>query len=113
MDYICPQIYFGFDYPKDEFKFTSLLQRWESIVSDDVALYIGLGPYKLGLTDAGSDEWVNSRDLIKRQAEYVDENTKAGGIVLYNYSSFFSLSEQNTAEREALCGFLNSGAFSD
>ena len=113
VDYICPQIYFGFDYPKDEFKFTSLLQRWESIVSDNVALYIGLGPYKLGLTDAGSDEWVNSRDLIKRQAEYVDENTKAGGIVLYNYSSFFSLSEQNTAEREALSGFLNSGAFSD
>ena len=113
VDYICPQIYFGFDYPKDEFKFTSLLQRWESIVSDDVSFYIGLGPYKLGLTDAGSDEWVNSRDLIKRQAEYVDENTKAGGIVLYNYSAFFSLSEQNTAEREALSGFLNSGAFSD
>ena len=76
--------------------------------------YITMDPEGwLGLTDAGSDEWVNSRDLIKRQAEYVDENTKAGGIALYNYSSFFSLSEQNTAEREALSGFLNSGAFSD
>lgn len=40
-DYICPQIYFGFEYPKEGFDFLSLCKRWREICGEtelDIAL---------------------------------------------------------------------------
>lgn len=106
-DYICPQIYFGYEYPKEGFDFSSLLWAWQSLCNDsgsNVGLTIGLAPYKIGKTDGGSDEWKNSTDILKRQAEQA--KTIGAGICFYNYSSLFADSELAAAQRENLKGAM-------
>lgn len=106
-DYICPQIYFGYEYPKEGFDFSSLLWAWQSLCKDsdgNVGLTIGLAPYKIGKTDGGSDEWKNSTDILKRQAEQA--KTVGAGICFYNYSSLFADSELAAAQRENLKGAM-------
>lgn len=107
-DYICPQIYFGYEYPKDGFDFSSLLWAWQSLCNDsgrNIGLTIGLAPYKIGKTDGGSDEWKQSTDILKRQAEQA--KTVGAGICFYNYSSLFADSELAAAQRENLKGAIN------
>lgn len=106
-DYICPQIYFGYEYPKEGFDFSSLLWAWQSLCNDsgrNVGLTIGLAPYKIGKTDGGSDEWKQSTDILKRQAEQA--KTVDAGICFYNYSSLFADSELAAAQRENLKGAM-------
>ena len=106
-DYICPQIYFGYEYPKEGFDFSSLLWAWQSLCNDsgrNVGLTIGLAPYKIGKTDGGSDEWKQSTDILKRQAEQA--KTGGAGICFYNYSSLFADSELAAAQRENLKGAM-------
>ena len=106
-DYICPQIYFGYEYPKEGFDFSSLLWAWQSLCNDsgrNVGLTIGLAPYKIGKTDGGSDEWKQSTDILKRQAEQA--KTVGAGICFYNYSSLFADSELAAAQRENLKGAM-------
>lgn len=106
-DYICPQIYFGYEYPKEGFDFSSLLWAWQSLCKDsgsNVGLTIGLAPYKIGKTDGGSDEWKQSTDILKRQAEQA--KTVGAGICFYNYSSLFADSELAAAQRENLKGAM-------
>lgn len=106
-DYICPQIYFGYEYPKEGFDFSSLLSAWQSLCGDsggNVGLTIGLAPYKIGKTDGGSDEWKQSTDILKRQAEQA--RTAGAGICFYNYSSLFAQSELAAAQRENLKGVI-------
>lgn len=106
-DYICPQIYFGYEYPKEGFDFSSLLWAWQSLCNDsgrNVGLTIGLAPYKIGKTDGGSDEWKQSTDILKRQAEQA--KTVGAGICFYNYSSLFADSEFAAAQRENLKGVM-------
>lgn len=107
-DYICPQIYFGYEYPKEGFDFSSLLWAWQSLCNDsggNVGLTIGLAPYKIGKTDGGSDEWKQSTDILKRQAEQA--KTVGAGICFYNYSSLFADSELAAAQRENLKGAID------
>lgn len=106
-DYICPQIYFGYEYPKEGFDFSSLLWAWQSLCNDsggNVGLTIGLAPYKIGKTDGGSDEWKQSTNILKRQAEQA--KTVGAGICFYNYSSLFADSELAAAQRENLKGVM-------
>ena len=106
-DYICPQIYFGYEYPKEGFDFSSLLWAWQSLCNDsgrNVGLTIGLAPYKIGKTDGGSDEWKQSTDILKRQSEQA--KTVGAGICFYNYSSLFADSELAAAQRENLKGAM-------
>ena len=106
-DYICPQIYFGYEYPKEGFDFSSLLWAWQSLCNDsgrNVGLTIGLAPYKIGKTDGGNDEWKQSTDILKRQAEQA--KTVGAGICFYNYSSLFADSDLAAAQRENLKGAM-------
>lgn len=104
-DYIAPQLYFGFEYPTTDYRFDTLLDKWKSIkTADGVKLYIGLAAYKQGKTDAGSREWVESRDILKRQAQSAEKISD--GIIIYSYSSYFSEDDINTANREELSKFL-------
>lgn len=96
VDYICPQIYFGFEYPQKQYQFVSLCTRWEQLVKNtNVTLYIGLGPYKIGETDPkdssapGSDEWIVKTDILKRQVEHIRGLSRYGGFMLFSYSYLF------------------------
>ena len=88
VDYIAPQLYFGYHYPKEDFKFPNLLENWLKIKRHkNLKIYIGLGVYKQGKEDAGSDEWITDADIIPRQK--ADSLKKADGIVLFSYSDLY------------------------
>ena len=102
VDYIAPQLYFGYNYNIEDFKFLNLLNAWcELVKSEKIDLYIGLAPYKIGLEDAKSTEWQTDKKIIARQ---IDDTFKSGadGFMLYSYNYVFSSNEKHTAERNAV-----------
>lgn len=89
VDYIIPQLYFGFDYPDDNFKFEKLLDDWQEITKNtQVKLVIGLAAYKIGTqNEPDKTEWANGKDVIKRQVEICKNDNSISGYVLFSYSS--------------------------
>lgn len=105
VDVIIPQLYFGFSYPDEKFRFENLLKEWERIaaVNKNVKLYIGLAAYKIATTATpDNEEWTNNSDIISRQAEICIKNGNVGACVLFSYSSLFSENAANTKERNNL-----------
>lgn len=77
--------------------------------SGNVALYFGLGAYRVGTGDGGANEdstsqW-NTGNALAKQVETLRAQG-AGGWALYRYGSLFGSAapEQAAAEREALAG---------
>ena len=104
VDYLCPQLYFGFDYPKPAFRFNTLLNDWlNAVTCPDVALWVGLGAYKLGQTDAGSDEWIGTTDLLARQTAALERTGRCAGVAFYNAAALLADTPQAAAERQAIC----------
>ena len=94
VDYICPQLYFGFDYPLASARFKTIADKWAQLIKNpDITLYVGLASYKTGALDPkpkdpssiapGADEWVKKDDLIKRQVEYARGLPGYGGFMLF------------------------------
>lgn len=93
IDYICPQIYFGFmhsTHPFDE-----VCKMWESIVtSEAVDLVIGL---TLGKAHAeydqwagnGAYEWKYNKDIIKKSIAFSKTLKKFNGLSFFCYQYFF------------------------
>ena len=108
IDYIAPQLYFGYEHKLASTRFDVLLKAWsETERLDSVKLYIGLAAYKIGLkNDADLTEWADKDDILKREYEDCAEST-ADGIIMYNYSSMFSPLELNTAQRNNLLSIMN------
>ncbi len=89
VDLIIPQLYFGFDYPDDNFKFDKLFSRWCTLCDKkDVKLIIGLATYKIN-TDSKPDceEWANGNDIINRQIKICRENENISGHAFFSYTS--------------------------
>ncbi len=109
VDVIIPQLYFGFDYPDESFKFETLLKLWQDIsaLNPDVKLYIGLAFYKSKPTlSADIPEWQQNGDIIKRQVELLDSNENIDGYVYFSYSSLTSGEAEFKAQRESLTDYL-------
>lgn len=105
IDYIMPQIYFGFECPLDNFKFENCLKNWLSIPRHNTEIYVGLGLYRSGeiveYGDKKSYEWVENRDIIARQILHLRENN-ISGFSIFSYSSF----EKFPADTENICNLL-------
>ena len=94
IDYLCPQIYFGFnhathDFAKTAAEFSSLIK------TDSVDLCFGLAAYKIGKPDlyagdSGRGEWQNNSDLLARMVTEARGTAHYGGLALYSYQSLFS-----------------------
>ena len=98
VDYICPQLYFGFEHKACAFD--ALLDTWDSIVkSDSVSLLVGLSLGKAvdaqnGIGDrwagdSGYGEWMRHNDIIKRSLEYTKTAKSCVGVVFFSYQYFF------------------------
>ena len=89
VDYIIPQLYFGFDYPDSDYKFNNLLGTWQKEISEtDTKLLIGLATYKINTQNKpDSAEWANGRDVIKQQIEICKESSGVAGHIYFSYSS--------------------------
>ena len=109
VDYIMPQLYFGFEYPQENLRFDSLLNQWCELFKDyDAQLIVGLGAYRIGSTDEDNIEWSQKNDILARQADLINKTDSVSGWVIYSYSSFFEEKEGNTAEREAFFSVIKS-----
>lgn len=111
IDYIMPQVYFGFDNQTQAF--TQTVDRWQQLVDPDVCkLMIGLAPYKSGNDDkyagTGRNEWKDNTDIIARQVEYLNSQSLIDGFVLFRYNSVFdsALKGNPALERDNLYNVL-------
>lgn len=89
IDYICPQIYYGFAH--ERYPYETTLAAWCDLPrADGVALYIGLALYKTGLADdpyagSGRQEWAQNEDIIARQVTAL-RAASADGFALFRYA---------------------------
>lgn len=114
VDYIAPQIYFGFNHAMAPFEAT--LAQYEAMIKvDSIRLVAGLAAYKIGTVDsksagAGRNEWVNHSDLLSRMVTAARKNSHGAGFILFRYDSIFSpaagVASQVAAERSALASAL-------
>lgn len=93
IDYVCPQIYFGFE--NDSMPYSTVLSQWNTMVKGSgKGLYIGLGPYKSGLVDnwagGGKNEWLENTDLTKRMVEDARKRSEYNGFAIFRSELFFS-----------------------
>lgn len=103
VDWIIPQLYFGFDYPLADYRFDSLINQWiRKTKTSNTRLIIGLAAYKVG-TDAEPDniEWADDT-LLSRQAKLCDESDDISGHCYFSYSSLFGDSGLQISSRNKL-----------
>jgi len=88
VDYICPQVYFGFN--NSVKPYASTVDEFDGMITQSgVKLYVGLAAYKIGDAQQGGSEWVNNTDMMARQVEYARGASRYGGFALYRYDSLF------------------------
>lgn len=89
VDWIIPQIYFGFNYPDSDFRFDKLLVDWVDFTSGfDTRLMIGLASYKIGTSQKpDSTEWANGTEIISRQIDLCRKSDSVQGHIFFSYTS--------------------------
>lgn len=113
VDYVLPQLYWGYGYTtaggSTRYGFENITAEWAALErAPSVALYFGLGAYRIGDGDGGNydhaqDQWQTGRNL----ADMVITGRGAGadGYVLYRYDFLYNNSawaELAAQEVEAL-----------
>lgn len=93
VDYICPQIYYGFENGTNPYAQT--VSKWADLIkADGVKLYVGIAAYKLGAADqwagAGQNEWIGTSNLLAQMVRTAREADHYGGVAIYNYDSIFA-----------------------
>jgi len=98
IDYVCPQIYYGYD--NETMDYIKVLNLWSKICTK-VDFMVGLAFYKVGVEDkyagSGLDEWIRENDIIGNQ--YIDAQNIENciGIALFRYNSLFKPSDDVSA----------------
>ena len=93
LDYVVPQIYFGFENSTKPFDETA--KEWSEIVTNEqISLVIGLGAYKIN----EEDEFIRTTGIIGEQITTAKELSNYKGVALYNYVNLFE-PEKNQAQR--------------
>lgn len=94
IDYICPQIYFGFN--NKTRPYLDVLAEFSNMITNkNVELIVGLAAYKCGAVDAyagdsGKNEWVNNSDILSRQITAARNEPKYSGFAMYRYDSLYN-----------------------
>lgn len=92
IDYICPQLYYGFENPA--LSFSQAMDQWQALTRrEGLELYIGLALYKAGDPEQGAD-WAGG-DVISRQIQAASA-VACDGVILY--SSAYLDTEQTQEE---------------
>lgn len=110
VDYICPQIYFGF-YNEVQ-PFTRTAKEWNDRTTAS-KLYVGLPLYKAGSEDefASSDqeyainEFIDNNNIISRQIIYLENLSNVQGYYIYSYS--YLVDETNEAVKNEVENIRN------
>ena len=92
VDYLMPQIYWGFNHSTVASRFTNMVRSWKRLITNEnVKLYVGL-PFNKTLKanrDSGDNtEWDTNKDVLKRMVETAAK-IGAKGVCGFSYQSFF------------------------
>ena len=92
VDYICPQVYWGFKHPTA--KFNKVTDRWiKAAKSKKVKLYIGIAVYRaghnVGQNRAERKEWKRDTKVLKKQVQYARKN-HVDGFAFFDYQDLKS-----------------------
>ncbi len=108
VDYVCPQVYWGYGYTlssgSTRFAFESIVPEWLAMPrAEGVALYFGLGAWRIGDGDGGKNEdstsqWNTGENLAAMLADLEGQN--ADGYILYRYGSLFRSAYPDLAAAE-------------
>ena len=112
VDEIIPQLYFGFEYPDESFRFPNLINAWKAIIpqGEKIKLKIGLANYKAKPElEADKAEWSNNSDIIARQMEICEKDEVISGCVFFSYSAVFGEEAAYKNQREEILKYLKSG----
>lgn len=98
IDYIMPQIYFGF--LNQSKPFVETLNNWNELIKiNSINLIPALAIYKSGKTDkyalSGSKEWMKYSDIIKREIIESRKVSNYTGFSLFSYNYLFNSKYQN------------------
>ena len=98
VDYILPQLYFGYNHPTEKARYAYLLDIWAKLPKHtNLKFYVGLGAYKMNETCLDEAEWHNETDLLARQAT---DALKIGadGIAVFSYTASMLNNEHNALQ---------------
>lgn len=109
VDYVCPQIYFGFEH--ETYPFHKTVAQWQGYERHNkVTLYIGLALYKTGQADtyagAGEKEWQTHDSIMARSVNWLRTRETVDGFSFFSYRHFtpadtdLSKEAQTIAEKE-------------
>lgn len=103
LDYIAPQIYFGYENTVCPFEET--LDKWSGAVTNkNVKLVCGLAVYKLD----SESEFTDNEGIVAEQISDVLSDGRCGGFALYSYDGLFvKQDERFLREREAIARELD------
>ena len=106
IDYICPQIYFGFEHSTCDFK--KLCAQFSDMIKvDGIRLIIGM---TLGKAVSGYDpyagegmyEWRDNKDVLVRELKHTETIEKCSGVSYFCYQYFFDPVTGNEANNPAV-----------
>lgn len=94
VDYICPEIYYGFKNKTCPFKET--LDSWEKDISKGKELFVGIAGYKVGKKDkyageAGKNEWIENQNILEEQINCLKESKLVSGFYYFSYQALENL----------------------
>ncbi len=108
VDYLMPQIYYGFDHSSHPF--SEVLMAWHSLNEIGIDIIPGIAAYKVGTVDTwageGADEWVSDEGILAEMIKEIKDQPSDDGYALYRYAFLFDpsedLQERMTYEIEAM-----------
>lgn len=122
IDYICPQVYFGFEHSTCAFE--RVCGEFSSMVKNkDVKLIIGMTLGKAAsaydgeidvYAGAGAEEWINEKDILLRSYEHTKTLDNCVGVSYFSYQYFYDVSSgepnpKTAEERKNLLPALKNG----
>ncbi len=98
IDYVMPQIYFGFN--NSSKPFSNTYDEWSGLIKvDSIRLIPALALYKSGSSDkyagSGINEWIDNSDILKRQILYMKSKSSYSGFSIFRYEHFYNSSNDN------------------
>ena len=104
VDYIMPQIYYGF-YNSTK-SYTTVIKEWEDLLKNNIDLYVALAFYKVGIEDKyakeGRDEWILNDNIIMREVLLSRNLKNYKGFSLFRYDSLFDVNHYTNNSLEEL-----------
>jgi len=107
VDYIIPQLYFGYNHPVAKSRYKYLLNVWSALPKHKkLGFYIGLGAYRMDEAYEDKAEWQNESDLMARQV--IDARLKgASGIAVFSYTASTSENQHNALQIKNMFNAIN------